>query len=141
MLIYKAMNVFPSAIREVVLEEYAADVAGPMRIRKRSATQVRFDDPLPLEVELTRPRSDADALRRRIEESVWRAAPRPRRCRTPRLGAIPVGEQERPHLRRRGRPSACLDRSDRHGGRMVHGRSDAVLSPTAMDPSLTRPAG
>ena len=70
MLIYKAMNVFPSAIREVVLEEYAADVAGPMRIRKRSATQVRFDDPLPLEVELTRPRSDADALRRRIEESV-----------------------------------------------------------------------
>jgi phenylacetate-CoA ligase/benzoylacetate-CoA ligase len=72
MLIYKAMNVFPSAIREVVLEGFARDVAGPMRIRKEHAAQVRFDDPLPLEVELARAGgcADADVLRRRIEESI-----------------------------------------------------------------------
>ena len=92
MLIYKAMNVFPSAIREVVLEEYAADVAGPMRIRKRSAAQVRFDEPLPLEVELTRPRSDTDALRRRIEESVRERLRVRVAVELLDRGAIPVGE-------------------------------------------------
>lgn len=92
MLIYKAMNVFPSAIRDVVLEEYAADVAGPMRIRKDSATQVRFDDPLPLEVELTRPRPDADALRLRIEESVRQRLRVRVAVELLDRGAIPVGE-------------------------------------------------
>jgi hypothetical protein len=42
-----------------------------MRIRKQHAAQVRFDEPLPLEVELARPAgADADGLRARIEESV-----------------------------------------------------------------------
>lgn len=57
MLIYKAMNVFPSAIREVVLEAASAVLSGTMRIRKDSETQVRFDEDIPLEVEL---RGDVD---------------------------------------------------------------------------------
>jgi phenylacetate-CoA ligase/benzoylacetate-CoA ligase len=93
MLIYKAMNVFPSAIREVVLEEYAAEVAGPMRVRKDHATQVRFDDPLPLEVELARPLgSEADGLRRRIEESVRERLRVRVAVELLDRGSIPVGE-------------------------------------------------
>lgn len=52
MLIYKAMNVYPSAIREVVLEAASPVLSGTMRIRKDAADQVRFDSDLPLEVEL-----------------------------------------------------------------------------------------
>jgi phenylacetate-coenzyme A ligase PaaK-like adenylate-forming protein len=92
MLIYKAMNVFPSAIREVVLDEYAADVAGPMRIRKEFAAQVRFDEPLPLELELARPPSDAEALRRRIEQSVRERLRVRVAVELLDRGAIPVGE-------------------------------------------------
>ena len=92
MLIYKAMNVFPTAIREVVLEEYAAEVAGPMRIRKESAAQVRFDDPLPLEVELAQSASDTEALRRRIEESVRERLRVRVAVELLHRGTIPVGE-------------------------------------------------
>lgn len=92
MLIYKAMNVFPSAIREVVLAEHAADVAGPMRIRKHFPTQVRFDEPLPLEVELARPQPDAGALRRRIEESVRERLRVRVAVELLEPGSIPVGE-------------------------------------------------
>jgi phenylacetate-CoA ligase/benzoylacetate-CoA ligase len=52
MLIYKAMNVYPSAIREVVLDVASQVLSGTMRIRKASKEQVRFDDDIPLEVEL-----------------------------------------------------------------------------------------
>ncbi|MDQ0644260.1 phenylacetate--CoA ligase family protein [Microbacterium murale] len=57
MLIYKAMNVFPSAVREVVLEAASGVLSGTMRIRKDFEAQVRFDDDIPLEVEL---RDDLD---------------------------------------------------------------------------------
>lgn len=92
MLIYKAMNVFPSAIREVVLDEYAAHVAGPMRIRKQTASQVRFDEPLPLEVELARPETDAEALRHRIEESIRERLRVRVAVELLDRGSIPVGE-------------------------------------------------
>ncbi len=93
MLIYKAMNVFPSAIREVVVDEYAAHVAGPMRIRKQSATQVRFHDPLPLEIELARPAGNgADALRHRIEESIRERLRVRVAVELLDRGSIPVGE-------------------------------------------------
>lgn len=52
MLIYKAMNVFPSAIRDVVMDSVATEITGPMRLRKSRSDQVRFDDPIPLEIEL-----------------------------------------------------------------------------------------
>ena len=51
MLIYKGMNVFPGAIREVALRDHG-DVLEPyLRVWKDSAAQVRFDDPIPVEVE------------------------------------------------------------------------------------------
>jgi len=53
MLIYKAMNVYPSAIREIVLSVASTVLTGTMRIRKETAQQVRFDMDLPLEVELS----------------------------------------------------------------------------------------
>lgn len=52
MLIYKAMNVYPSSIREVVLDVASEVLSGTMRIRKDTKEQVRFDVPIPLEVEL-----------------------------------------------------------------------------------------
>jgi phenylacetate-CoA ligase/benzoylacetate-CoA ligase len=54
MLIYKAMNVFPSAIRDVVLERFASVVEPYVRIWKDHARQVRFDDPIPVDVEASR---------------------------------------------------------------------------------------
>ncbi|GAA1696429.1 AMP-binding protein [Microbacterium sediminicola] len=58
MLIYKAMNVYPTAIRDVVLKVAGSHLTGNMRVRKDSEGQVRFDDPLPLEVELAGPADD-----------------------------------------------------------------------------------
>lgn len=52
MLIFKAMSVYPSAIRGIVLDVATDHVTGLMRIRKSSSDQVRFDEPIPLEVEL-----------------------------------------------------------------------------------------
>ena len=72
MLIYKAMNVYPSAIREVVLDIASPVLSGTMRIRKASKEQVRFDDDIPLEVELRDGVSaaEADAVLRAAAESV-----------------------------------------------------------------------
>ena len=51
MLIYKGMNVYPSAIRDVVLSRFSDAVAPYMRIWKERKDQVRFDSPIPLEIE------------------------------------------------------------------------------------------
>ncbi|MFI8221250.1 phenylacetate--CoA ligase family protein [Streptomyces sp. NPDC085932] len=68
MLIYKAMNVFPTAIRDVVLD-VAADLVSPrMRVRKSHRNQVRFDSPIPLEVESAA--VDGSDVKRRIEQAV-----------------------------------------------------------------------
>ena len=51
MLIYKGMNVYPSAIREVVLSRFSDAVTPYMRILKQRKDQVRFDSPIPFEIE------------------------------------------------------------------------------------------
>jgi phenylacetate-coenzyme A ligase PaaK-like adenylate-forming protein len=51
MLIYKAMNVFPSAIRDVVVGRLGDRVRPYVRLWKDTADQVRFDDPIPIDVE------------------------------------------------------------------------------------------
>jgi benzoylacetate-CoA ligase len=51
MLIYKAMNVFPSAIRDIVLDGFSGAVEPYLRIWKDHRRQVRFDHPIPLDVE------------------------------------------------------------------------------------------
>ena len=51
MLIYKGMNVFPAAIREVALAVAPDSLAPTIRIWKDEAAQVQFLRPIPLEVE------------------------------------------------------------------------------------------
>ena len=51
MLIYKAMNVFPSAIRDVVMRRFPGAVEPYLRIWKERADQVRYDTPIPVDVE------------------------------------------------------------------------------------------
>lgn len=51
MLIYKGMNVYPSAIRDVVLTRFSDAITPNMRIWKERKDQVRFDAPIPLEIE------------------------------------------------------------------------------------------
>jgi phenylacetate-coenzyme A ligase PaaK-like adenylate-forming protein len=54
MLIYKAMNVFPSAIRDVVVRRFQDAVEPYLRIWKDQADQVRYDSPIPVDVEASR---------------------------------------------------------------------------------------
>lgn len=51
MLIYKGMNVFPSAIRDVAMRAGAGEVTTNMRVWREHAQHVRFDEPIPIEVE------------------------------------------------------------------------------------------
>ena len=51
MLIYKGMNVFPAAIRDVALTAAGDAVEPYVRVWKDRADQVRFDNPIPVEVE------------------------------------------------------------------------------------------
>ena len=70
MLIVRGVNVFPSAIREVV-SDFRPAVSGHIRIRP-SAPGVKQDPPLPVSVELARDARDenglADAIRDRLRE-------------------------------------------------------------------------
>ena len=72
MLIYKAMNVFPSAIRDVILDEHSDHLSSHMRIWKEEIGQVKFDHPIPLEVEGNEDleESEAQVLSERIEATV-----------------------------------------------------------------------
>ncbi|MFI8221445.1 phenylacetate--CoA ligase family protein [Streptomyces sp. NPDC085932] len=69
MLIYKAMNVFPSAIRDVVLDVAAGRVSSRMRVLKHHRDQVRFDSPIPLQVEAAS-MDEAEAAKTLIESAV-----------------------------------------------------------------------
>jgi phenylacetate-CoA ligase/benzoylacetate-CoA ligase len=51
MLIYKGMNVFPTAIRDLIASTFAGHIEPMLRIWKATREQVRFDDPLPVDVE------------------------------------------------------------------------------------------
>ncbi|MCK6211434.1 hypothetical protein KZX45_12855 [Georgenia sp. EYE_87] len=72
MLIYKAMNVFPASIRDIAVAEGADLIDDVVRVRKSAADQVRFDEPIPVELQ-TRSAVGADVLTdlaARIEERV-----------------------------------------------------------------------
>jgi phenylacetate-CoA ligase/benzoylacetate-CoA ligase len=51
MLIYRAMNVFPSAIRDVVMRGFHDVVEPYLRIWKDRPDQVRYDAPIPVDIE------------------------------------------------------------------------------------------
>lgn len=90
MLIYKAMNVFPSAIRDVVVTAFERELTGHIQVVKQHASQVRFDDPIPVDIEVRAATRDAGTLKREIEERV-------RQALTVRISAnlVPPGSIER----------------------------------------------
>ncbi len=51
MLIYKGMNVFPTSIRDVALGAAGDAITHHLRVRKATADQVQFLDPIPVELE------------------------------------------------------------------------------------------
>jgi len=51
MLIYKGMNVFPTALRDLAASRFAGQVAPMARIWKETKEQVRFDEPIAMDVE------------------------------------------------------------------------------------------
>ena len=72
MLIYQGMNVFPTAVRDLIARRFAGLVEPMMRLWKEHAGQVRFDEPIAIDVE-TAPGFDAaqaDGLCRAIEAEV-----------------------------------------------------------------------
>jgi len=51
MLIYKGMNVFPTALRDLAASRFAGHVEPVMRVWKEAPGQVRFDEPIAMDVE------------------------------------------------------------------------------------------
>lgn len=72
MLIYKGMNVFPTSIRDLIARQFAGSVEPMLRVWRERADQVRFDDPIEVDVEATGEfdRSNAIALAQAIENEV-----------------------------------------------------------------------
>ena len=72
MLIYKAMNVFPSAIRDVVMGRFSGAVEPYLRVWKDHPRQVRFDHPIAVEVEASKelPAERYQEVARRIEHEL-----------------------------------------------------------------------
>jgi phenylacetate-CoA ligase len=68
MLIVRGVNVFPSAVREVV-STFAPDVSGHILVRPRTAG-VKQEPPLPVSVELARGATADDALAAAIREKL-----------------------------------------------------------------------
>jgi phenylacetate-coenzyme A ligase PaaK-like adenylate-forming protein len=70
MLIYKAMNVFPSAIRDVIVKGFEESLTGYIQVVKNNAMQVRFDDAIPVDIEVLSSVQDKAKLKRDIENKV-----------------------------------------------------------------------
>jgi len=72
MLIYKGMNVFPTAIRDLVVARFASRIEPMLRLWKTRRDQVRFDQPIEVDVEASGALDDAAraALAREIEDAV-----------------------------------------------------------------------
>lgn len=51
MLIYKGMNVFPTALRDLIATRFAGQVEPLLRVWKDSREQVRFEQPIAIDVE------------------------------------------------------------------------------------------
>ena len=72
MLIYKGMNLFPTALRDLIAARFAGRVEPLIRIWKDRADQVRFDDAVTVDVEAAASTTEADyaALAADIEKVV-----------------------------------------------------------------------
>ena len=79
MLIVRGVNVFPSAVREVV-NTFAPEVSGHILVRPRSPG-VKQEPPLPVSVELARDAQATDELSEAIGDEAEGGADRPDRDR------------------------------------------------------------
>ena len=70
LLIFKAMNVYPSAIRDVVLQHFEKDLTGQMQVVKDTPEQVRFDNAIPIDVESILPETEYPNLKKKVEKAV-----------------------------------------------------------------------
>ncbi len=72
MLIYKGMNVFPTALRDLVASRFGDRAEPLVRVWKATKAQVRFDDPIPMDVEAREglAAESFEALAREIEAAV-----------------------------------------------------------------------
>lgn len=72
MLIYKGMNVFPTSIRDLLVKQCEGRIEPTIRVWREFAGQVRFDDPIAVDVEATPLLSPAqfDAMARELEDLV-----------------------------------------------------------------------
>lgn len=70
MLIYKAMNVFPTAIRDVIMTYFGSVSTGYIQVVKDSPTQVKFDNPIPVDVEVTHGIENPQKLKSEIEDKI-----------------------------------------------------------------------
>lgn len=72
MLIYKGMNVFPTALRDLVAQGFAGRVEPLLRLWKDHKDQVRFDAPIDMDVEASPalPADQYDGLAQAIEAAV-----------------------------------------------------------------------
>lgn len=72
MLIYKGMNLFPTALRDLIAARFVGRVEPLIRIWKERADQVRFDDAVQVDVEaaVSTPVQDYVALAAQIEKAV-----------------------------------------------------------------------
>jgi phenylacetate-coenzyme A ligase PaaK-like adenylate-forming protein len=68
MLIYKATNVFPATIRDVVLKYLEPLLTGYVQVIKDYPQQVRFDDPIPVDIKVRETSLDPGKLKREIED-------------------------------------------------------------------------
>jgi phenylacetate-CoA ligase/benzoylacetate-CoA ligase len=59
MLIYRGMNVFPSAIRDLVVARFVGRIEPLLRLWKTHREQVRFDEPIAVDVEASAALDDA----------------------------------------------------------------------------------
>lgn len=69
MLIYKGMNVFPTSIRDLAMERFPGMFHPTIRVWREQPGQVRFDDPIAVEVEATEilPSEKYEATARELE--------------------------------------------------------------------------
>jgi phenylacetate-coenzyme A ligase PaaK-like adenylate-forming protein len=70
MLIYKAMNVFPAAIRDVIMTHFGSVATGYIQVVKDSAGQVKFDNPIPVDIEVKPAGQDLQKLKHEIEDKI-----------------------------------------------------------------------
>ena len=77
MLIYKGMNVFPTAIRDLVVARFAGRIEPMLRLWKARRDQVRFDEPIEVDVEASAALDDAGAHGAGARDRGGRAQPAP----------------------------------------------------------------